>query len=159
MITPVSASAVAATFETRKPDPVFDTVTLNVLIGMAHGRSYPEIAADHGLALRTVELRARVLREQLGASDRAGVVGAAYRRGLLPVEPSWSTLPVHTIPAVTMQATLDVLFLASTAYDDHEVREARELARVLINANYRRQVVPELPPMTCMDDLFPDATS
>ena len=105
MITPLSASAIAATFEAREPAPEFDTVTLNVLIGMAHGRSYPEIAADHDLTPGAVERHARILREKLGASDRAGVVGAAYRRGLLPKEESWSTRPVHTIPAVTVQAT------------------------------------------------------
>lgn len=154
---PLSQAAIAATYQPKVPAPSFDAVTLDVLIGMAHGRTYSQIAADLEITVGAVERHAQILRTELGERDRAGVVGAAYRSGLLPIEPQWSTHPVHTIRAVTVQATLDVLFLA--AYAEHEVREARELARALINSDHRRQVAPELPPMPCLDDLFQDAAT
>lgn len=154
MTSRLSASAIAATYSAPEPAPDLEPVTLDVLIGMAHGRSYPEIAADHELNLYEVEKQARILRTVLGAADRAEVVGIAYRRRLLPLDVPFSTHPVHTVRAVTMQATLDVLYLASRAFSDDEVREARELARALINSDDRRQVVPELPPMPSLDALL-----
>jgi hypothetical protein len=153
---PLSEAALAATYQPKSPAPSLEAVTLDVVIGMAHGRSYAQIAADLEITVGTVQRHVRILRSALGERDRAGIVGAAYRSGLLPIEPQWSTHPMHTIRAASLQATLDVLFLASNAYEDHEIREARELARALINSDHRRQVVPVLPPLPCLDDLFQD---
>ncbi|MFD7016073.1 helix-turn-helix transcriptional regulator [Streptomyces sp. NPDC059928] len=56
---------------------------VDVLDGIARGRTYAQIAADLGLSTDTVATHARRLMAKLGARDRGHAVGTGFRLGLL----------------------------------------------------------------------------
>ncbi len=52
---------------------------------LAHGATNPEMAAELGVTHETVKSALLRIRRKLGVRNRAGVVGEAYRLGLLPL--------------------------------------------------------------------------
>ena len=56
---------------------------LQVLAGIARGRTYAQIGFDLGLSAVGVRAHARRLMAKLGARDRAHAVGIGYQAGLL----------------------------------------------------------------------------
>ena len=67
----------------RDPTAVLTGPEHQVLALAADGLTAPWIAQRLSLPLRTVEAHLGAVQERLGASDRAGAVAEALRRGLL----------------------------------------------------------------------------
>ncbi|MBW6454539.1 MAG: LuxR C-terminal-related transcriptional regulator [Trueperaceae bacterium] len=55
-----------------------------VLAGLAAGLSNAQIAARHGVSLRTVEHQVSSVLAKLGVATRGAAIAAAHRRGLVP---------------------------------------------------------------------------
>lgn len=68
--------------------PLLTAGEMDVLRLMAQNKSYPVIAEELGLPIHTVVYRAQVIRDRLGASNRAQVLQYATRADLL-AEVEW----------------------------------------------------------------------
>jgi len=58
-------------------------IELELLQGLAEGKSYPEIAMKRGVSLETIKGQMKQMREKLGANTAARAVALAYRNGAL----------------------------------------------------------------------------
>lgn len=67
-------------------DAALSTRELQVLTGMAHGRSNGTIGRALYLSEDTVKTHARRMFRKLGAVDRAHAVALGYQRGVLPLD-------------------------------------------------------------------------
>lgn len=76
---PAGRAAVEAAVKQAKLTPR----ELQVLRGMASGRSNSDIGSEHGLAEATIEMHALRLFRRLGVHHRAAAVAEGFRRGIL----------------------------------------------------------------------------
>jgi DNA-binding CsgD family transcriptional regulator len=65
-----------------------DTLTekeMQVLLCVADGMTYPQIAAEFGKSAGTIAEHVKSIRDKLGAKNMANAVAIAYHKGILEV--------------------------------------------------------------------------
>ena len=90
-LSPDAATALAAILRSgtvspateRSDTPELSARERSVLIGLAHGGSYKEIAAEMGVSVKSVDTYRARLGKKLGCSNRAELVRCAVRLGLV----------------------------------------------------------------------------
>jgi DNA-binding NarL/FixJ family response regulator len=85
-LSPDAATALTEVIKDRPNaarEPVLNERELSVLVGVAVGKSYKEIASDLDLSVKSIETYRSRLVKKLGCSTRADLVRYAIRKGLV----------------------------------------------------------------------------
>ncbi|WP_454194411.1 LuxR C-terminal-related transcriptional regulator [Nocardia sp. Marseille-Q1738] len=94
---------------------------IDILGRVADGETTSHIAEDLGISPRSVEIHLARIGEELGITDRAGMVAIALRTGLLPLDPTTAERAQTNADGELSTREIDVLGLVAEGKSNQEI--------------------------------------